>query len=542
MGSAPTDAIAHVGARLTPEVVSRSMFALLALLTLLTFRDYGVSWDEQVQNIYGRMLLSYYASGFRDQALFHYLNLRYYGGAFDLVAAIANTVSPFGEYETRHLLGGIVGLVGFLGMWRLARLLAGERAALYVLVLAALTPLLYGHDFINPKDAPFAWTIVWTVYYVCRAIDELPKPRRLTAVGLGVSLGLALGTRVGGVVALVYCAPAALAFLIGRRATGVGLRAALGEINVFLVALLPALPIVLVLMALSWPWVVQAPENFAIALELFSHFGWIGKVLFDGGLYESTKLPALYLPQILLLQLPEVVLLGLVAAIAFGVPAFARRGLKALADHKSLGYVVVITAAVLPVVYFMIARPAVYNGIRHFLFVVPPTVLLAGIGLDRTHAWLATQAAWRRRGFASAFVVLVGAQLVQMVDLHPDEYVYFNVLAGGVRGAAGRYDLDYWGLSLADGARDLHQWVISDKSDPPDRVHWVYVCGDWLSAAYYFGPDGRLRYTGAQQNADFVLAIRSPDCVYTVQGKTIFEVKRGGVVLSYATDRRGVGR
>ena len=47
---------------------------------------------------------------------------------------------------------------------------------------------------------------------------------------------------------------------------------------------------------------------------------------------------------------------------------------------------------------------------------------------------------------------------------------------------------------------------------------------------------------GAQQDADFVLAIRSPSCDATVQGRTIFEIKRGGTVLSYATDRRGVER
>src|SRR5262249_53893069 len=165
-------ALARVGVRFDARTASYVLFALLFALVIFTFRDYGVSWDEQVQNIYGRMLLSYYLSGFHDQSLFHYLNLRYYGGAFDLVAAIANRVSPFGEYETRHLLGGLVGLVGYIGLWRLARLLAGERAALFVLALAALTPLLYGHDFINPKDAPFAWTLVWTIYYVCRVIDE----------------------------------------------------------------------------------------------------------------------------------------------------------------------------------------------------------------------------------------------------------------------------------------------------------------------------------------------------------------------------------
>jgi hypothetical protein len=38
---------------------------------------------------------------------------------------------------------------------------------------------------------------------------------------------------------------------------------------------------------------------------------------------------------------------------------------------------------------------------------------------------------------------------------HPNQAVYFNVLAGGPRGAFGRYELDYWGNSLLQGA----QWA-----------------------------------------------------------------------------------
>ena len=90
--------------------LSQLVLAVLALLILATFADYGVSWDERVQNTYGLRLLSYYLTAFQDQSAFNYINLRYYGGAFDLIAASLNTISPFGEYETRHLLGGAVGL------------------------------------------------------------------------------------------------------------------------------------------------------------------------------------------------------------------------------------------------------------------------------------------------------------------------------------------------------------------------------------------------------------------------------------------------
>ena len=371
---------------LEPRFLSGLIFAVLAVLTAYTFTDYGVSWDEQVQDIYGHDLLHFYLTSFRDQSAFHYLNLRYYGGAFDLVAAGLNAVSPFGEYETRHLLGGIVGLVGFFGAWRLTGLLAGQRAAFIALLLLALTPLLYGHNFINPKDAPFAWALVWSMYYACRAIMELPKPSRGAAIGLGVALGLALGTRVVGVIALVYCAPSFLAYA-GGRYLALRDRKLLGrELTTFLVALWPAIPVAFVLTALFWPWVVQSPDNLDTALTLFSHFPWKGEVLFNGHTYSSTDLPGLYLPLLLALQLPEPVLAGVVVACVSGLRAARRLGLGLLRDRRALCYGVLLAAIIVPLLDFLLLRPAIYNGIRHFLFVVPPLVILGAIGIDRLYA------------------------------------------------------------------------------------------------------------------------------------------------------------
>jgi len=36
-------------------------------------------------------------------------------------------------------------------------------------------------------------------------------------------------------------------------------------------------------------------------------------------------------------------------------------------------------AATLPLLIAMVKRPALYNGIRHFIFVIPPMAVLAGV-------------------------------------------------------------------------------------------------------------------------------------------------------------------
>src|SRR5437016_2408760 len=176
------------------RIWDRSAVAALvaaAILVLLTFTDYGVTWDEDVHNWYGVLALDYYLSLFADQRALHWLNLYNYGAAFDMVAALLNRFSSLGVYETRHLLNGIVGVLGLAGCWNLGRALGGPRAGFIALIFLLLTPNYYGQMFNNPKDIPFAVGAVWATYYMVRILPSLPRPPLPLVTKLGLALGLA---------------------------------------------------------------------------------------------------------------------------------------------------------------------------------------------------------------------------------------------------------------------------------------------------------------------------------------------------------------
>jgi hypothetical protein len=352
-------------------------------------------------------------------------------------------------------------------------------------------------------------------------------------------LGLALGTRVVAVIVLLYGVPALFAYAIGRYRECRSARQVASELTNYCGALLPAVPFVLALAAVFWPWVVQAPGNLYTAVRLFSHFPWHGKVLFDGQLFAATHLPAVYLPKLLALQLPELVLFGLLAAAGFGIRAGYRGGWRSLTNPRTLCYSVLLAAVLVPPLHFFIERPLVYNGIRHYLFLVAPLIVLAGIGIDMAYAWVRARGELAARAFVAAFTVAAGVQVAIMVELHPDEYIYYNGFAGGVSGAAGRYDLDYWGLSLAEATRKLEHIVAREKAKEDGEPWRVYVCGDRMSAAYFFAAGRNLRYTQDIADADYAVAIRSGECGDRVKGPTLLQIERRGAVLSYVTDLRG---
>src|SRR5216683_915854 len=294
-----------------------ALFVAAAALMLATFTDYGVTWDEDVHNWYGVYVLEYYLSFFRDLRSVEWGDVNNYGAAFDMTAAALNHLSPFGVYETRHLLNGIVGVVGIIGAWKLGRCLAGPRAGFIAALFLLLTPNYYGQMFNNPKDIPFAVGMVWSLYYMARLAPELPRPTWRTLAGLGFAAGMTLGIRVGGLLVFGYLglllAVAGSWRAVETRRLGVLLGD--GVLALWRV-LLPVTVIGYGVMLVFWPYAQLDPiDNPLAALATFSHEIFPFKTLFDGQYFPATDLPWAYLPVHVALALPELVLALLAAAL-----------------------------------------------------------------------------------------------------------------------------------------------------------------------------------------------------------------------------------
>jgi len=503
-------------------------------VALATFADYGVTWDAESQNWYGTLVLQYYLSGFTDLRFLTTYDLFHYGAAFDLAAAALDRVSPLGTFESRHLFDALVGIVGVVGTWKLGRALAGPRAGLIAAILIALTPNYYGQMFNNPKDVPFAAGLIWALYYLVSAIPELPRPRLALVAKFGLAAGLALGVRVGGFLIFGYAGLALLGFAVWRAAETRHLRPALAALwhggwRWFL----PALAIAYAIMLAFWPWAQQDPLTRPVeALFYFSHeiFPW--RTLFDGEYLPASDLPWTYLPVYIALALPELVLVVLcLSPLMLLLPW--RRGDRG----RVLGLFIVVFAIVFPVAYAVAIKAVLFDGMRHFIFVLPPIAAFAAVIADRL---LDRLAQWPLRRVAYAGLALYGMVHVGvMAMLHPDEYVYYNGLVGGVPGAAGKFKLDYWANSYAEAARALDTYLRAEYGgDFMDRDFTVAICGPPGSAAYYLADN--FIVVPDRETAQFYIAFTKDDCNKAVAGKEIYRVQRMGTLLSVVLDRREI--
>jgi len=522
-------------AEILADRIALVILAAVAITAALTFRDYGLGWDDYTQSQYGELLLKLYGSGFADRRALSFVNLYYYGGGFDMAAALAAKVLPFGQFETRRLVGAIFGIVGLIATWRLARRLGGPLAGVSALALLATCPLYYGHMFMNPKDAPFAVAMIVLLLGLVRAFEDYPAPGWRSLALVGVGLGAAFGARVLAALAAMPAA-AALSLIVVEDGRADDLRRAGARLGQFVLRFIPALVLAYLVMAVLWPWAVLEPLNpvrAAIYFDKFFERPW--EELYDGKLFPVPAMPWTYLPHLIALKLPEI-LLALGGAGMLGALITAGRGNVAL--RRCAGLLAVALSAIAPVAIAMVTRPALYNGIRQFIFVVPPLAVLGGLAAG----WVLERAAAYGRVALAAIAVVFAAGLAVpvagMVRLHPYEYVYFNTLAGGVQSANGRYMLDYWGLAFKQAADDLRARLAAGGEHRPQGRRWVVaICGPQAAAAVELGAD--FETTFDQKKADFAMALGTFYCAH-LHGPIIAEVRREGVSFATVYELRGV--
>jgi hypothetical protein len=170
-----------------------------------------------------------------------------------------------------------------------------------------------------------------------------------------------------------------------------------------------------------------------------------------------------------------------------------------------------------------------YQNFRHVLFALPPAFLVMGFG-----AWKLAGMARRPVLQAGLAVLALAPGIVGIIRLHPYEYIYYNELVGGVRGAAARFDLDYF-CTASRRAMD----VVNQAADPGD---WVAFSPNLLSARMVSRLDLHLEKAGpgVSQPAFAVACHRDAQrSSFYPDLKTIYEVRVEGVPLAVVKQRVG---
>jgi hypothetical protein len=361
-----------------------------------------------------------------------------YGGLFDTACVAAQRVLSGDAWVTRHYVNAAFGWLGVVYVGRLGRLLYGPGTGLLAMVLLALSPRYLGDSMNNPKDLPLAALMAAALYYLMRLEPEYPHLGWRLAVPLTLAIGLSVNVRSGALILLAYLAIALLGLAIAS--TPISSTRLVATFARWAGVALVALP----LGTVFWPWAQVRPFTRPLqGMITTARLPWNFPVLFDGAEVPATALPWRYVPQWVGITTPPVVLAGALMSLLLLV---RRREAAPLAWRvRALWGVTLVPSA-----HVVLSGATIYDGVRHLLFTYPPLVVLAAAG------WRGCLEgpSWKRRTIVALALCLGLLEPARFQwRNHPNQAVYFNALAGGPRGAFGRYELDYWGNSVLQAAR-----------------------------------------------------------------------------------------
>jgi len=487
--------------------------ALALGIWFLVHGDYGMTCDESVQSAYGEAVRNY-IFGHGTYADFLHTpnvpeNIFFYGPALDLFCATLAHLFNADIFSIRHGVQGLLWVAMFYPVCALGRRLAGKRGAWFAGLALLGMPSLFGQAFNNPKDLPLACAAVWLAY-TCAAVATGRRMSRGAAVKLGCALGFLLAMRPGAWFLGVLLGLVPLAALWhGYKITG---RWRAGKVWQTLPGLLLAGGLGWLLMILPWPSAWHSPVGHPLKSAIFAmHFQEVYLVLLRGTLYPSNHLPPDYLASYLVLTLP----LPLLGLLAWAQVVLWRKGAGTAARAAAVlgvGFLIWF-----PLVVFLVLRPNIYDGMRHFLFMLPAVAVLAGVG--------AADVAGRLRRFPAR--------------LHPYENVYFNWLAGPKATLSEHFETDYWFSSYREAAGWINE--AQGRSDRPLRV---------LVAGVHFYEPVFTHYAGKKTTvvmagiADFSKGELAPDYDYYVgterygqwlnfsNDPVVYQIAPGGVTLA----------
>jgi len=432
---------------------SKYIFIFLAvfllLIMLVTSRDAGITCDEVLHYNHSVSVYNYFSSHGEDQSALDtpVSNLKYYGQSYDnLVTIFIRWFNIEDVYGFRHLMSSLAGWVVILLTALFAIWMAGYGAGILVLILYALSPTFIGHTQNNLKDIPFALGYIASIFYTFKFIVSGRKVPFKVILFLTASIAFSISIRAGGLLLICYLFFFFIIYNLVKyfREKEIDII----EIRTKLLWMTIITVVAWLLSILLWPFALQSPvKNILESYSVMAHYPDTFRQIFEGKPQWSDNMPWYYLLKSMAITIPVIVLTGLAL-----FTVFCRHLVK---KDKAVLYGFLIFAVFFPLVFVVFVNSNLYSSWRQFLFIYPVIVLLAAVGFNYLFDYLKSK--YLKWGVILLFLLLSVHPLKFMIKNHPYYYLYYNQIVGGLKGAYGNYETDYYYVSQTEAS----VWLIN---------------------------------------------------------------------------------
>lgn len=458
------------------------LFSIILISGLLSFKDYGIAWDEPIQRNLG-IITWHYLEG--DNALLTYKD-RYYGSilecSYTALEHLFHLTDPRSIYLMRHLCGFLIFYLGLICFYLILYHRFKQKRLAYLGVLCLwLSPRIFAHAFFNAKDIPFLSVFIISFYCL---ILYTKRNNPIYVVLHSLVSALLINLRIIGVLMIGFT-------ILYDSVDFVCFKNKKAWHQSLIYGLLTSL-----LTIALWPAAWAHPIKFIReAIVMMQQFPWNGDVLYMGQFINSSQLPWHYFPVWFSITTPMgYLILGL---LGIGYALTRIKSIKQNPDH--VWDLLMLLWFAMPISYILLMHPVLYDDWRHFYFVYPAFISL---GILCFHA--ITKKIKKKYitilGYSLTGIYLIYTALT-MHYYHPYEHVYFNALAGPKETLKYRFELDYWGTSYKDALLQIL------NSDPKKNLKILVTDFPGMANSLILKKEDRdrLYYVATIKDADYYI-------------------------------------
>ncbi|MFC1755082.1 hypothetical protein ACFL96_17095, partial [Thermoproteota archaeon] len=255
---------------------------------------------------------------------------------------------------------------------------------------------------------------------------------------------------------------------------------------------------------LFWPLLWKAPiKNFIYAFKIVRNFG-AKSVYYFGNFAMARDLPWHYIPVWIAVTTPITCIISFIIGCLVFVKRMITHPIRSCANYKQ--DFIFASWFFLPIIAVFVSESGIYDGWRHMFFIYPGFLMFSLLGLVVLFRFIKI----KLPGFMGKVVNIILTLAICfnlvyvikfMVEYHPHQNVYFNILAGrDPQEIRKNFELDYWGLAYRQG---LEYILENDKSEiiPISVENWPGVANinilpveDAKRLRYVFGDMERAKY------------------------------------------------
>jgi len=439
-------------------------YSYLFLLIYLITGSYlslttGISHDEFHEQlnweINSRAIKSFFLTGEYNELL-NYKD-KYHGIGFQLISQpiqylVVNifgsffTISDYGiKLVSKHIV--VFFLFSFSGFYFYLiskKIIQSKYFSSLCTSIYLLYPYFFGHSHFNPKDIPFLSLWVISTYYFIVVFEKFLKNENINIfnlIFLSLSTSLLISTRVVGFLVLFQYLVFFFVYLEISKKTILNLKILFKTTLKFLILLL------------LFTFIFN-PILWHNPLEIFNSISWMKKyqqeicTLTLGNCLQSLNLPASYYFIWFFFKLPILILLGLILF------PFVEKNISKDKISGIIIYSFIITVSLI-LFLFIFLNVAIYDELRHIMFLIPLILLLS----------LSFLFYFNQKIFTLATLTLAILFILENYRINPYQYTWMNSFAK-LYSINKNFEVDYWGIST----KKIQDEIFKHHNDGENKI------------------------------------------------------------------------